>query len=96
MNDPRNEVASQGFRKFCKVADIFVKAPRVTFFGVARCLAPKVLILPRGVWGHVPPPPSSGKCLDRTLRNTVSSVSGTQESVSQARLEFTQIIITKN
>ena len=29
---------------------------------------------------------------NRLLRNAVSSVSGTQESVSQARLEFNQIL----
>ena len=31
----------------------------------------------------------------RTLRNAVSRVSGTQESVSQGRLEFTQIVFIK-
>ena len=33
--------------------------------------------------------------LPRMLRNAVSSVSGNQESVSQARLEFTQILFKK-
>ena len=37
------------------------------------------------MWGYAPP----GNVCDRTLRKAVSSVSGTQESVSQARLEFT-------
>ena len=31
----------------------------------------------------------------RTLRNAVSRVSGTQESVSQGRLKFTQIVFIK-
>ena len=34
-------------------------------------------------------------CKKRTLRNAVSRVSGTQESVSQGRLEFTQIVFKK-
>ena len=34
-------------------------------------------------------------CKKRTLRNAVSRVSGTQESVSQGRREFTQIVFKK-
>ena len=50
----------QGFRQFCKVLGMFVKAPDVTYFWH------------RGL-GACPPP---GNFLKRTLRNVVSSVSG--------------------
>ena len=66
-----------GFPQFFKVADIFLKAPDAKFFGAAEAT--------QRVWGYAPP----GNVCDRTLRKAVSSVSGTQESVSQARLEFT-------
>ena len=45
----------QGFRQFCKVADMFVEAPDVTYFW--RRQAPVERLkgkLPRGVWGHAP------------------------------------------
>ena len=38
--------------------------------------------LPRQVWGHAPPE----NFLNRTLTNAVSSISGTQESVSEQGL----------
>ena len=58
MNNPetgdRNH-RHQGFRQFCKVADIFVKALDVTFFWRRKapfeCLKRKA---PRGVWRHAP------------------------------------------
>ena len=50
----------QGFRQFCKVLGMFVKAPDMTYFWH------------RGL-GACPPP---GNFLKRTLRNIVSSVSG--------------------
>ena len=37
--------------------------------------------LPRGIWGHAPP----GNFKNRPLRNAVSSVSRTQESLSQGK-----------
>ena len=69
----------KGFHQFCKVVNTFLKAPDMTFFALQGALqAPKVrATYSRGFWGK--------KCSN----NTVSSVSGTQESVSQARLEFT-------
>ena len=66
-----------------------MEAPDVTYFW--RRKAPFERLkrkLPRGVWGHAPP----GNFEKRTFRNVVSSVSGRQVSVSQARLEFTQIL----
>ena len=36
-----------------------------------------------------------GNCQNTTLRNTVTRVSGSQETVFQARLEFTEILSFK-
>ena len=81
--------SNQIFRQFCKVADIFVKAPDVTYFWRPfECLKRELC---RGVWGYAP----SGNVLKRTPRYVVSSVSGNQVSVYQARLEFTQILFKK-
>ena len=45
---------AQGFRQFCKVADIFLKAPDLTFFWRRKALCERrKLELPREVWGHV-------------------------------------------
>ena len=74
-------ILNQGFRQFCKVADIFLKEPDVAAPRERR----KCRLL-RGGLRACPP----GNILNRTLRNAVFSVSETQESVSQARLEFTQ------
>ena len=74
-------ILNQGFRQFCKVADIFLKEP-----DVAEPRERRKRRLLR--WGLRACPP--GNILNRTLRNAVFSVSETQESVSQARLEFTQ------
>ena len=39
MHKVRNPAKGlQGFRQFCKVADIVLKAPDVTVFGTGRCL----------------------------------------------------------
>ena len=77
-------LAAQGFRQFCKVADMFVKVPDVIYFERRKApFEPLKRELPRGAWGHALP----GKFEERTLRNVVSSVSGNQVSVSQARLE---------
>ena len=79
----------QGFKQFCKVADIFLKAPDVTVFSAARRLgSAKGASYLGKVCGACRP----GNFLNKTLRNAVSSASGTQELVSQARLEFTQIL----
>ena len=77
---------TQGFRQFCKVADIYLKAPDGKFFGAARRLTSAEDASYLGESGAC----SSRKFLKyRTLRNAVSRVSGTQESISQSRLEFT-------
>ena len=67
-----------------------MEAPDVTCFWYPMSPSERLKReLPRGVWGHAPP----GNFLKRTLRNVVSSVSGNQVSVSQARLEFTEILL---
>ena len=60
-------------------------------FGAARHVssAQSASYLVGGVWGHGPP----GNFKKKTLGNVVSSVSGKQVSVSQIRLEFTQILL---
>ena len=73
------ELAGQGFQQFWIVADVFLRAPVVTFLA-----SQGVNLTTYGVWGHTPPPPWE-----------IFSVSGTQESVSQAKLEFTQILFKK-
>ena len=78
----------QGFRKFCKVAYISESKGRDIFWCCRVPCERRRLELPRGVWGHAPPP---GIFFKRTFRNAVSSVSGTQESVSQEGVEFIQI-----
>ena len=66
-----------------------MEAPDVTCFWRGKAPFERLKRkLPRGVWGHAPP----GNFEKRTFRNVVSSVSGRQVSVSQARLEFTQIL----
>ena len=81
---------SQGFRQFFKVVDwhISESTGRIFFF----VLQGTFWVLKMGAtWGGG----GTGGMLptkNRTLRNAVSSISGTQESVFQARLEFTQIL----
>ena len=78
----------EGFRQFFEVVDMYLKAPGAKVFGAAGCLMSAERCEVQGVLGACSP----RKFLNRTLRNAVSSVSETQESVSQGRLEFTQIL----
>ena len=67
----------QGFRQFFKGGDIYLKALDAED---ASYLGGSGDLFPQEIFKK------------RTLRNAVSRVSGTQESVSQGRLEFTQIV----
>ena len=45
----------EGFRQFCKVVDIFVKALYVTYFWPRKAPFERLKReLPRGVWGRAP------------------------------------------
>ena len=70
----------QGFRQLFKRGDMYLKALDTED---ASYLGASGAMFPREI------------CKKRTLRNAVSRVSGTQESVSQGRLEFTQIVFVK-
>ena len=70
----------QGFRQFLKGGNIYLKALDIKD---ASYLGGSDYMFPREIFKI------------RTLRNAVSRVSGTQESVSQGRLEFTQIVFIK-
>ena len=70
----------QGFRQFFKGGNIYLKALDIED---ASYLGGSGDMSPREI------------CKKRTLRNAVSRVSGTQESVSQGRMEFTQIVSRK-
>ena len=70
----------QGFRQFFKGGDIYLKALDAEDVSY---LGGSDYMFPREI------------CKKRTLRNAVSRVSGTQESVSQGRLKFTQIVFIK-
>lgn len=69
-----------GFRQFFKGGDIYLKALDAED---ASYLGGAGDMFPREI------------CKKRTLRNAVSRVSGTQESVSQGRLELSQIVFIK-
>ena len=46
----------QGFRQFCKVADMFVEAPDVIYLWCRKAPFERLKReLPRGVLGHAPP-----------------------------------------
>ena len=70
----------QGFRQFFKGGNIYLKALDAED---ASYLGGSGDMSPQEI------------CKKRTLRNAVSRVSGTQESVSQGRREFTQIVFKK-
>ena len=70
----------QGFRQFFKRGDMYLKALDAED---ASYLGGSGDMFPREIFKK------------RTLRNAVSRVSGTQESVSQGRLKFTQIVFIK-
>ena len=70
----------QGFRQFFKRGDIYLKALDAED---ASYLGGSGDMFPQEIFKK------------RTLRNAVSRVSGTQESVSQGRLEFTQVVFKK-
>ena len=70
----------QGFRQFFKGGNIYLKALDAED---ASYLGASGAMFPREI------------CKKRTLRYAVSRVSGTQESVSQGRREFTQIVFKK-
>ena len=84
----RKSLYLQGFRQVCKVADIFLRALDAKVFGSARRFASVEDASSLGESGGMLPLHN----FNRLLRNAVSSVSGTQESVSQARLEFNRIL----
>ena len=66
---------------------MFLEAPDVTYFW--RLSSAHSASFLGGPGGMVP----QEMFLKRTLRNVVSSASGNQVSVSQVRLEFTQILL---
>jgi len=70
----------QGFGQFFKGGDIYLKALDAEG---ASYLGGSGDMFPQEIFKK------------RTLRNAVSRFSGTQESVSQGRLEFTQIVFNK-
>ena len=70
----------QGFRQFFKRGDIYLKALDAED---ASYLGASGAMFPREIFKK------------GTLRNAVSRVSGTQESVSQGRREFAQIVFKK-